>query len=66
MIKLYNNLAKLAITRMGLDKYVLANLSIESNLTDGTVTINAKIPIVTQLRTIDGNIIEVLDFSTTL
>ena len=66
VIKLYNNLAKLAITRDGLDKYVLANLSIESNLTDGTVTINAKIPIVTQLRAIDGNIIEVLDFSTTL
>jgi phage tail sheath gpL-like len=66
VIKLYNNLAKLAITRMGLDKYVLENLTIKSNLTDGTVTINAKIPIVTQLRAIDGNIIEVLDFSTTL
>ena len=65
-IKLYNDLAKMALTRLGVDKFVNENLTIEDDLTTGTITINAKLPIVTQLRTIDGNVIEVLDFSSTL
>jgi phage tail sheath gpL-like len=66
LLKLYSLLANMAITRKGLEKYFSSNTTIIDDLELGRVVINCKTPIVTQLRAIDGNIIEVLNINVSI
>jgi phage tail sheath gpL-like len=66
VIKLYNDLSKMAITRKGFDKFVSKNITIKEDLSTGYVKLSIKTPIVTQLRGITGNVVEVLNISTTI
>lgn len=66
IIKYLNELADLALVRKGLDKFISDNLIIEEDLESGTITFNCKVPIVVQLRTIQGNLIEVLEIESSI
>ena len=66
IIKYLNELADLALVRKGLDKFISDNLIIEEDLESGTITFNCKVPIVVQLRTIQGNSIEVLEIESSI
>jgi len=66
LLKFYDELAKLALTRLGYNKAFADTITLEEDLSTGRVSLNCKVPIVTQLRTIDGNIVEVLDISAIL
>ena len=67
LVKLYSLLAdkgtsyQVGITRSGLGNYFVDNLIIEDDLATGKVTFQCKVPIVVQLRTINGSIEEILD-----
>ena len=61
IIKFLNELADKALVRKGLDNFIKKNLLISDNLETGTISFQCKVPIVVQLRNIQGNLIEVLD-----
>ena len=66
IIKYLNELADLALVRKGLDKFISDNLIITEDLETDTITFNCKVPIVVQLRNIQGNIIEVLEIESSI
>jgi phage tail sheath gpL-like len=66
IIKYLNELADLALVRKGLDKFISDNLSINEDLETGTITFSCKVPIVVQFRTIQGNLIEVLEIESSI